>query len=187
MTGTDAVAIAASLEDPEAFVRVFDHHFDAIARYLRRRLDRATADDLASEVFTIAFSRRASYDQRQDDARPWLYGIAANLIRTRARNQEVELRALARLANHAEAFDYPMEPQLGWQDHALAAGLLDLSSGDREVLLLFAWADLDYGQIATALRLPVGTVKSRLNRARRAVRDALDLNEPFRTEEVSCG
>jgi hypothetical protein len=59
---------------------VFDRHFDAIHRYLRRRVGKATADDLASETFAEAFEHRQRYDLRREDARPWLYGIAQNLL-----------------------------------------------------------------------------------------------------------
>jgi hypothetical protein len=77
---TDAEAIAASLSEPRAFVAVFDRHFDAIHRYLRRRVGKATADDLASETFAEAFEHRQRYDLRREGARPWLDGIAQDLL-----------------------------------------------------------------------------------------------------------
>ena len=96
MEATDAELIAASLNDPRAFVGIFERHFESISRYLRRRLSRMVADDLAAEVFATAFSRRFAFDLNRPDALPWLYGIAANLLRARARTEQRELHALAR-------------------------------------------------------------------------------------------
>jgi RNA polymerase sigma-70 factor (ECF subfamily) len=172
---TDAEAIAASLANPRAFEAIFDRHFSAISRYLRRRLNREIADELAAEVFTTAFAKRRSYDLRRSDALPWLYGIAVNLVRRHSRDEQQELRAHARAYRDAdwtargpldELLDGAVEPEI-------AAALLRLDHRQREVLLLFAWANLDYDEIATALELPLGTVKSRLNRARGALRASL--------------
>jgi RNA polymerase sigma factor (sigma-70 family) len=175
MEATDAALIAASLEDPQAFVAIFERHFGSISRYLRRRLRRMVADDLAAEVFAIAFSRRFAFDLDRPDALPWLYGIAANLLRARARMEQRELHALAQTGIDPvtagvsdAAVDSALEP-------VLAQALLELGPADREVLLLFALGDLSYEQIAVALELPVGTVRSRLNRARRFVRHRLDV------------
>ena len=55
------------------------------------------AEDLASETFVVAFARRSSYDQSRDDARPWLYGIAVNLLREHRRAEERRLRAYLRV------------------------------------------------------------------------------------------
>jgi RNA polymerase sigma factor (sigma-70 family) len=173
--GTDAELIAASLEDGDAFVPVFDRHFAPISRYLRRRLDRATADELAAEVFAIAFARRSAYDPSYASALPWLYGIAANLLRAHARDEQRELAALVRTGVDpvAASADHVASVEEGDVGRAVAAALLRLEPSDRETLLLFAWADLSYAEIAQALELPVGTVKSRLHRARRLARAAL--------------
>jgi len=93
MADTDAAVIAASLKDPEAFVAIFERHFEPISRYLRRRLNRIAADELAADVFATAFSRRGAYDLERPSALPWLYGIAAKLLRSRRRIEERELRA----------------------------------------------------------------------------------------------
>jgi RNA polymerase sigma factor (sigma-70 family) len=170
---TDAEVLADSLVEPRAFMVVFDRHFAAIARYLGRRLRWSVAEELAAEVFVTAFASRARYDVRRVDALPWLYGISANLLRAHARREERELELLARTAAD------PVVTRREWTDGAvglepvLAEGLLQLSLDEREVLLLFAWAELGYEQIAEALAVPVGTVKSRLNRARAALRAAL--------------
>ena len=65
----------------------------------------------------------------------------------------------------------------------LATALAKLSEGDRHVLLLFAWAELRYEEIATALDIPVGTVRSRLHRARSTVRAALGHTNPLDIDE----
>jgi RNA polymerase sigma factor (sigma-70 family) len=187
MMNTDAAAITASVDDASAFMAIFERHFDAIASYLRRRLEPAIADELAAEVFTTAFSRRRSYDDSWPDALPWLYGIAVNLLRNHRRAEQREREARAR--HHAvsvvkEPLDHLLQISV---EPATARALLELSPADREALLLFAWADLSYEQISVALALPVGTVKSRLNRARAAVRRALLRAVPSPDEEASHG
>jgi RNA polymerase sigma-70 factor (ECF subfamily) len=175
--GSDAQIIAASRVEPLVFGVVFDRHYDAVHRYLARRVGSDLADDLAAETFTTAFEVRRRYDTAHPDARPWLFGIATNLVRHRRRGEARRLRAYARL-------DRPADPDGGFggvearldagrAGPAIADALNRLSAGDRDVLLLFAWADLHYEEIAVALRIPVGTVRSRLHRARRRVRELL--------------
>jgi RNA polymerase sigma-70 factor (ECF subfamily) len=157
-----------------------------VHRYLGRRVGEL-ADDLLSETFLIAFRRRASYRAEQVEARPWLIGIATNLVHGQRRSEQRRYRALARAA---------AEPALPGADPSdstdrldaqalrgpLAGALAGLNARDRDVLLLFAYAELSYGEIATVLDVPVGTVRSRLNRARRQTRAALGTTSPF--EEI---
>jgi RNA polymerase sigma factor (sigma-70 family) len=159
---TDADAISDSLSDPGAFVTIFDRHFDAIRDYLARRLGDDAAADLAAETFTRAFDARRRYDLSHVDARPWLYGIASNVMRRHARDERRRLRSYAKVASQ------PAVPERdGLALSAEVAGALaSLSLADREVLFLFAWADLSYEDIARALSIPIGTVRSRLGRAR---------------------
>lgn len=154
--------------------------------YLARRAGSDVGSELASEVFVTAFARRSRYDLARSDATPWLYGIAANLLHRRRRSEARQLRAYARMgvdpAWVADPADRP--------DPALAAALGALGAlkpADRETLLLLAWADLDYEQIAEALAIPVGTVRSRLNRARRRLREALADDPILRPEEAVNG
>ena len=184
---TDAEIIAASLADPAAFEPIFDRHFGSISLYLRRRVSRAIADELASDVFAAAFASRSRYDPRRADARPWLYGIAANVFRRHRREEERELDAFRRTGVDpvSSAAEEPIGLLGGSLDQEVARSLLELDAADREVLLLFAWGCLSYEDIAYALSLPVGTVKSRLNRARRQVRDALAEVSPANEEAVS--
>lgn len=169
MPETDGQAIARSLADPSAFVAVFERHYDAIGRYLARRLPSALAAELASETFVRAFSGRARFDSSRADALPWLYGIAANLVRRHRRTERRMLRAYARTGVDAVGTESGEPHDL----RELAAALAELRSADREALLLFAWADLDYAEIADALGIPVGTVRSRLSRARSRLRARL--------------
>lgn len=132
----------------------------------------AIADELAAETFVIAFRQRSRYDSRHEDARPWLYGIATNLVRRARRQESRELRAYARVAaESAESRTGPaVDPVVGVR---LADALRSLSRRDRDVLFLFACAELSYEEIARALGIPVGTVRSRLARARSKVRELL--------------
>jgi RNA polymerase sigma factor (sigma-70 family) len=98
-----------------------------------------------------------------------LYGIAANLLRHQWRSERRMLRAYARTGSDPVLLDE--DSALARIDAAsrhreLAQALTELRSQDREILLLHAWAELSDGEIAEALNLPIGTVKSRLHRTR---------------------
>ena len=174
--GSDAEAISASTHDPSAFGVVFDRHGTTMHRYLVRRVGANDADALLGELFRIAFERRATYDVARDNARPWLYGIATNLVarhrRTEARRSRAEVRLRARPVDHDDE-------QQRIVDAVAASALLPevvdaiaaLPEGERDALLLHAWEDLGYDEIARALEVPIGTVRSRLNRARRRLRE----------------
>ncbi|RMI41207.1 sigma-70 family RNA polymerase sigma factor [Actinomadura harenae] len=176
-TGTDAAAIERSLREPESFAGIFDRHYDAIHGYAARRLGPVAADDVAAETFLIAFDRRGDYDLRRPDARPWLYGIASNLIARRRRAEARHYTALARTGADGPS-EGPEERAADRLDASaarrpLAAALADLNDGDRDVLLLVAWAGLTPTEAGEALGLPAGTIRSRLHRARTRVRAAL--------------
>jgi RNA polymerase sigma factor (sigma-70 family) len=173
---SDSADIAASFERPESFAKIFDRHYAAVHRYLARRAPRAQADDLASMTFEVAFERRRSFRPQSTSARPWLLGIATNLLHERARVERREHGALALLGSErsvvagcpvAEASD-------GIQTGQLARALATLDSAQRDVLLLHAWEELSYEEIATALAVPLGTVRSRLARARAHLRTRLE-------------
>ncbi len=175
---TDAQVIAASLHDPEEFAHVYDRHAAAIHRYLLRRLGAEVAEDLTADTFTAAFRSRSRFDATQaTGALPWLYGIASNLGARHRRREVRGLRALARTGIDPVAHSWVEEADqrilARASNRPLAQALAELSAGDRDVLLLVAWADLTYAEVAQALRLPLGTVRSRLNRARRKVREAM--------------
>jgi RNA polymerase sigma factor (sigma-70 family) len=167
---SDAELIAASLTDPRVFAGLFDRHYAAVAGFLRRRLELSLADDLAAETFLQAFDMRNPYDVSRADARPWLFGIASHLLSHHRRSEERRLRAFAGagqvLGDDRSLDDANRRLDAAAVSHVLAAALASLGAGDREVLLLYAWADLSYEEISIALRLPVGTVRSRLPGAR---------------------
>jgi len=178
MEPSDADLIAASLAEPAAFGAIFDRHASTILRYFGRRVEPAAAEGLLGEVFRIAFEQRASFDPSRASARPWLYGIAANLVGRHRRSERRRLHAMARLAARQpiDQNDVVGEHAAGSLDAAEAwsrlAGTVDLLPAvEREALLLFAWENLSYDDIADALGVPVGTVRSRLNRARRRLRE----------------
>jgi RNA polymerase sigma-70 factor (ECF subfamily) len=171
----DAAVVVASLREPQAFAAIFDRHWPRIHAFCTARAG-AAGEDVAAEAFRVAFARRARYDRAYPDARPWLYGIATNLLREHFRGAARGARALERSAalgagDRAEAGEplALLEAQMLGPD--LTAALGALPAADRDALLLRAWAELDYDEIARALDIPLGTVRSRLNRARRRVRD----------------
>ena len=173
----DAAVIKGSWQEPERFAVLFDRHAPYIYRYLARRTDRQVADDLVAETFLAAFAKRDRYDLSHSDARPWLYGIATNLVgqhrRDQARQYQIRQAAMAEpeVPGHADrvAADVTAQAARPLLDAALAA----LAAGDRDVLLLIAWEQLSYREVSRALGIPVGTVQSRLHRARTKVRQVL--------------
>jgi RNA polymerase sigma-70 factor (ECF subfamily) len=174
--GSDAAVIATSVTDASAFGEIFDRHFAEIHRYLARRVGAALADELAAETFVVAFRLRDRYDGHALDSRPWLFGIAANLIRRHWRTERRRLRAYARtgidpICDESSEVERRVDAMAAAPQ--LAAALAALSGGEREVLLLFAWADLSYEEISSALGIPTGTVRSRLSRARAHVRELM--------------
>ena len=175
---SDAALIAASIDTPVAFAAVFDRHYDFVHRYLARRVGFDLSDDLASETFTTAFRVRARYDLSHSGARPWLLGIATNLIRHHRRAEVRRLRAYERLeAEHAAGIDEEMVAARADAAAArprIARALARVPDRDRDALLLLAWADLTYAEIAVALGIPIGTVRSRIHRARNRLRELLD-------------
>jgi RNA polymerase sigma factor (sigma-70 family) len=173
----DAVAITRSWREPDRFAEIFDRHYADIHGYASRRLGPSLADDVAAETFLIAFDRRRRYDPSQPSARPWLYGIASNLIARHRRAEVRQYRALARAAgqlvhDHDEHVTGRLDAAA--QRGRLAAALLALAERDREVLLLVAWAQLSCEEAAQALGIPAATARSRLHRARRRTREALE-------------
>jgi RNA polymerase sigma factor (sigma-70 family) len=173
----DAAVIESSWLEPERFAVLFDRHAPHIHRYLARRAGRQVADDLVAETFLTAFAKRDRYDLGYSDARPWLYGIATNLVgqqrRDEARQYRIRRGAVAEpeVPDHADrvAAGVTAQTMRALLDAALAA----LPAGDRDVLLLIAWEQLTYQEVSRALAIPAGTVRSRLHRARTKVRQAL--------------
>ncbi|MDE3134894.1 MAG: RNA polymerase sigma factor [Acidobacteriota bacterium] len=174
----DAAAIARSLRDPEAFAAVFDRHFAFVHRYIARRAGRERADDLAAQTFTVAFSHRGRYRDDLGTARPWLLGIATNLIRAANRGDQRVTSIVERLGSEAAASASAASPagasSASEADDRLRDALATLQPDQREALLLHALGELTYLEIADALAIPVGTVRSRISRACAALRAELE-------------
>jgi RNA polymerase sigma-70 factor (ECF subfamily) len=172
----DAVLIRRSRSEPEAFAALFDRYAPLLHRYAARRLGVDAAEDVVSETFLAAFRERERYDLDRADARPWLYGIASNVIGKRHRGEQARYRAYVRSGvDPAELSGGLVEDGVATLavNRPLVAALGALRPGDRDVLLLVAWVELTYEEVAQALGIPVGTVRSRLNRARKKIRRAL--------------
>ncbi|PSL52711.1 RNA polymerase sigma-70 factor (ECF subfamily) [Saccharothrix carnea] len=183
---TDEHLLLESLATPERFAVIFDRYAPVVHGYLSRRVG-TPADDLMSETFLLAFRGRTGYDPGRAPVRAWLFGIATNLVRRHARDEERRYRALGRAAGHAESTTDLGEVAGRVDAQALrgelAVALAALSREDLDVLLLWTYAQLSYAEIAAAVGVPVGTVRSRLHRARGKVRTQLTGHRPT-TEET---
>jgi RNA polymerase sigma factor (sigma-70 family) len=183
----DSVLVQASQTDPQRFAELYDRHAPDIHRYVARRLGDSAADDVVAETFLVAFRRRDRFDPSRGAARPWLYGIASNLIAGHRRSEVMQYRVLAKTAvdpvvesHHDRAEERVAAAAVTRQ---LGAALARLAKRDRDVLLLVAWESLTYDEVAQALGIPIGTVRSRLNRARKKVRKALGGVDPTAASE----
>ncbi|MGT2426716.1 RNA polymerase sigma factor [Amnibacterium kyonggiense] len=171
---TDSEVIRRSRDSPRAFGDLFHRHATVVHRYIARRAGTDVADEVMSETFLVAFERRDRFDLAHSDARPWLLGIATVLLASYRRREARHLHSLARVAER-EDDDGGLGQVASRADavadiRRIAMRVRSLSDGDRDVLLLHAWADLSGEEIATALSIPVGTVRSRLSRARKILR-----------------
>lgn len=169
---TDSESIRRSLDEPGAFSQIFERHVRAVGGYIRRRVGQDAVEDVLSETFLVAFRRRGSFDHVWESARPWLLGIATRLVRSHRAMEARQWRAFQASAGAGEAGGLPhdeadehLDAQAALRE--LAPRIAALSVKDRDTLLLYAWGDLTYEQVAAALGVPVGTVRSRLNRVRR--------------------
>jgi RNA polymerase sigma factor (sigma-70 family) len=184
-TASDAAVLRESLAYPERFAVLFDAYYGEIYQHIAGRLGVTHADDLAAETFLIAFRGRAAFGRAGEHVRAWLYGIATNLIRRHWRDEERRYRAFEKVdaADRARVRDdhddrIVARVAAGGVQRELAAALRGLKRADREVLLLVALGGLSYLEVSVALGIPEGTVASRLNRARKAVRAALGGVDP---------
>jgi RNA polymerase sigma factor (sigma-70 family) len=175
----DQSVIADSRLNPECFSVLFDRYFGQIHRYVAARLGPVAADDLAAETFLVAFGKRGTFDPSRGQVRPWLFGIATNLVAHHHRDEARRYSALTRMPALQAVPDGGDEDRVCDKVSAqrlsepLAAALAGLADGDRDVLLLVAVGELSYQEVAAALGIAAGTVASRLSRARARVRQAL--------------
>ena len=176
MERTDSQLLADSRGSPEAFADIVRRHSGAVHGYLARRAGRQTADELLGEVWLRAFRSR-TYDRHFLDARPWLYGIARNTLRAHWRLDRIDRAGEAELTEDPWP-DADARLEAYEQGPALRNALIALDPNDREVLLLVAWERLTPAEVATSLGMPSGTVRWRLHRARKQLRNWLDDSSP---------
>jgi RNA polymerase sigma-70 factor (ECF subfamily) len=176
---SDAALIAASVDEPVWFGTIFDRHATVLHRYVVRRIGPDEAEALVGEVFRIAFEKRRAYDAERPVARPWLYGIATNLLAKHRRKEARRLHATARLAARrlppddlADRVGDTVDAAARWG--RVAEAVVSLPEPERDALVLHVWEGLSYEDVAAALGIPVGTVRSRLNRARGRLRELAD-------------
>ena len=176
-TGDDAQLIELSLTEPAQFAGLYDRHAASLAAYFIRRVGPHDGEALLGELFRIAFESRDRYQLDRADARPWLYGIAANLVMKHFRTEGRHRNAIERLTVRGPDTDVPFDERIA-EDAAsadrwarVAACIDELPERDREVLVLYAWEQLTYAEIGEALDIPTGTVRSRLNRVRSVLRE----------------
>lgn len=178
---TDAEIIAASADDATAFGEIFERHHDAIFKFVARRIDRESAGDLAADVFVTALKLRHRYDLSHPNCRPWLYGIARNMLRDHLRRRGRASAAYVRFALDAETtYRSPeAEAEAKIRVEQLRRAVTKLNKRDAEALLMFAIDGMEYAEIAEVLGLKLGTVKSSINRARKKIGELVDTERPI--------
>lgn len=165
--------------DPEAFGEIFARHARPVYNYLFRRCgDWSTAEDLTSIVFLEAWRRRAEVRLVRDSALPFLFGVATNVLRNRRRSERRYRAALVRMPVPSDATDPADDPAAraaAEQDmRSILAVTARLPKREQDVVSLCLWMGLSYEEAAAALDVPVGTVRSRLSRARGRLRELLE-------------
>ena len=178
----DRDVVSSSLREPAAFGEIFDRYVVDITRFLARRSNSQFVEDLVAETFVTAFRVRHSFDAEYLNARPWLYGIATNVLRHHFRGEQRRARLLKKWGSRAamqvrdsdaEFADIDDRIEVDRRRTQLEAALASLDPAARDALLLFTYAGLTYQEIAYALDTPVGTVRSRISRSRQKLRELL--------------
>lgn len=187
ISDTDAVVISDSVDCPECFRLIVERHATSVFRYLASRVDRSSSEDLLADVFETAFRSRGRYDTRYDDALPWLLGIATNMLHHHRRSAIRSSSMLLRLAQLRARSDElaktedvvvasaELHDELQRVRDAMAA----LDDRHREILVLSAGLGLSYEDIARALGIRIGTVRSRISRARTKLRELLETDGQY--------
>jgi RNA polymerase sigma-70 factor (ECF subfamily) len=165
--------------DRDAFAEMFDQYARALYNHgFRLTADWSLADDVVSTTFMEAWRLRQRLDPDGGSIRPWLLGIATNIARNLRRGDR-RYRAVAKACtqqdqtepDHADVTDGRIDDRRRLA--AAMAVLATLPRADREVFTLCVWEELDYAATAEALNIPIGTVRSRLSRARNKIRKEL--------------
>ncbi len=189
--GMEDLRTAIRAGDHDAFATLFDRYAGAVyAHAVRVTGDRDAAEDVLSVVFLEAWRLRGRIRPEGDSLRPWLFGIATNVLRNTARASRRHRAALARIPPQVATPDFSDDLANAAADAAALAAarsaLARLRRPERDVVLLVVWAGLDYAAAAEALGVPVGTVRSRLSRARTRLRAAVR-EPPTESGQVSIG
>ncbi|MFF3404417.1 RNA polymerase sigma factor [Streptomyces sp. NPDC002659] len=179
--------------DPDSFGSLFDDYARAVYNYAFRLTgDWSAAEDVVAMTFLEAWRLRGTVDSDGGSLRPWLLGIATNTARNTRRAARRHEAAVSRLPRDEVVPDFA-EELVGRIDDAgqvaaLQAALSRLRRAEREVVALCVWSGLDYAAAAQALGIPVGTVRSRLSRARKKLRKLTGAEMPgIGNPDPGCG
>lgn len=172
---SDVELLAASEDDPEAFGEIVTRHQTAIFRFAARRAGRRDAADLTAEIFARAFASRRKFDHRRTSALPWLYGIASHVVVDHLRRADVRSRInVSAWPDDLDPFDRVLDAVAAEAARSrIVEALSQLTPQDRETLLIVVLGDLTGSEAAEALGVPVGTIKSRIARAKSQMRSLL--------------
>jgi RNA polymerase sigma factor (sigma-70 family) len=193
---TDAWHIEVSLTQPHAFAILFERHAGSVHRYLVKRVGSRNAEDVVGETFAAAFRSRTNYDLSRADARPWLFGIATNLARhfwrSELRRQTRSLTPVTSPLAYDQSDEAISRAFFSSQEGVVAQALAQLDDAHLDVLLLIAGPGFTYEEVALALGIPIGTVRSRMSRTRKRLRELLGgswqyLEEGPQTQGASTG
>lgn len=169
---TDSDLIRLSLDRPDVFGELYARHASTVYRYAASRVGKEAADDVLSNTFLAAFERRRRYRFEHSSALPWLLGFATIALRQHRRDERRHFTVAPEASGEQEvgfgSVEDPMPHAAALAEVMVAVGRL--SAKDRSALLLHVSTDLSYSDVARALGIPIGTVRSRINRARRILR-----------------
>ncbi len=178
--------------DGEAFAVLFDRHSNKVYNHcFRRSAEWSMAKDLTSVVFLEAWRKRRQVRLHGDSVLPWLLAVANNCLRNAERSRRRYHRLLAKLSRPEDTPPLDAQASDRVDDEVAMRRLLlvfrQLNTEDQEVIALCDWSGLSYEEAATALDIPVGTVKSRLSRARTRLRALMDLAGAGRESSTEHG
>ena len=170
----DDVAGRLRSGDPEAMGEIYDRYADRIYNLcFRRTASWSLAEDAMAATFLEVWRVRARVETYDGDLLPWLCGVAVNVCRNSLRGQRRQTALRAKLhvvesgaseGDHADAVAGRIDDERRMAE--LIVAVRELSERDRQILMLVAWDGLTYEQAGQVLGVPVGTVRSRLSRAR---------------------
>ncbi len=181
----DAQVFERSVSEPAAFGALYERHSVSVRRYVVRRVGIYDGEDLAAEVFVRAFRSRDRYRSDRETALPWLLGIANHVIGDHRRIERRRRAALERMLREHREPPPSVDPGLTIE---IVRALRRLPTSHRDTLLLLVWGELSRDEVATALGVPVGTVNSRIARARkRLASDLKPLDDAISNELLLNG